>query len=547
MTFLEVPFREKDQAKSLGARWDNISKKWYVPTELKDELNKFERWLPTSELGAQSNSNQVNLPDSQNDLPLAMDTQSQKGAPLSQVLKKVQMALRQKFPGGTWVIAEIANLNRNRGHIYLELSETNAQGQTLASCRAMIWQSQVERLLGRFSLETGSELAVGQKILLLAEVNFHEQYGFSFVIQDIDPTFTLGELEAKLNSIRKQLIQEKLYELNKRYTLPNDFFRIAVIAPLAAAGLGDFRADADQLQQAGLCEFKYFYSAFQGDQVETEMLAALDAIESLHATNPFDALVILRGGGAKLDLNQLNLYPLAKRICEAKLPVLSGIGHERDNTILDEVAHTRYDTPSKVIADIRNRIFQQAHTARQNWLQIEQTSRLQVKQLHHQLDQLDHTIQNNSQACLFFWKDNLEPLKYQLQRQTRQKLNTTQETLEQLQNRILTAINQQIDRSKLHLEQNHQAILLEAKRSLDYQHSQIIQWIAFILSSGPKTQLNRGFVMAKNEQGMPIKTAKEAKRLGHLQLQFIDGSLEAEIPKKATIKPPENNLNEVDK
>lgn len=547
MTFLEVPFREKDQAKSLGARWDNISKKWYVPSELKDELNKFERWLPTSERGEQSNSNQVNLPDSQNGLPLELDTQSQKGMPLSQVLKKVQMALRQKFPGGTWVIAEIANLNRNRGHIYLELSETNAQGQTLASCRAMIWQSQVERLLGRFSLETGSELAVGQKILLLAEVNFHEQYGFSFVIQDIDPAFTLGELEAKLNSIRKQLIQEKLYELNKRYTLPNDFFRIAVIAPLAAAGLGDFRADADQLQQAGLCEFKYFYSAFQGEQVESEMLAALDAIESLHATNPFDALVILRGGGAKLDLNQLNLYPLAKRICEAKLPVLSGIGHERDNTILDEVAHTRYDTPSKVIADIRNRIFQKAHTARQNWLQIEQTSRLQVKQLHHQLDQLDHTIQNNSQACLFFWKDNLEPLKYQLQRQTRQKLNSTQETLEQLQNRILTAINQQIDRSKLHLEQNHQAILLEAKRSLDYQHSQIIQWIAFILSSGPKTQLNRGFVMAKNEQGMPIKTAKEAKRLGHLQLQFIDGSLEAEIPKKATIKPPENNLNEVDK
>lgn len=547
MTFLEVPFREKDQAKSLGARWDNISKKWYVPTELNDELSKFERWLPTSERGVQSNSNQVNRPDSQNGLPLELDTQPQKGMPLSQVLKKVQIALRQEFPGGTWVIAEIANLNRNRGHIYLELSETNAQGQTLASCRAMIWQSQVERLLGRFSLETGSELAVGQKVLMLAEANFHEQYGFSFVIQDIDPTFTLGELEAKLNSIRKQLIQEKLYELNKQLTLPNDFFRIAVIAPPAAAGLGDFRADADQLQQAKLCTFKYFYSAFQGDQVETEMLAAFDAIESLHEANPFDALVILRGGGAKLDLNQLNLYPLAKRICEAKLPVLSGIGHERDNTILDEVAHTRYDTPSKVIADIRHRIFQQAHTARQNWLQIEQTSRLQVKQLHHQLDQLDHTIQNNSQACLFFWKDNLEPLKYQLQRQTRQKLNSTQETLEHLQNRILTAINQQIDRRKLHLEQNRQAIQLEAKRSLDYQHSQIIQWIAFILSSGPKTQLNRGFVMAKNEQGTPIKTAKEAKRLGHLQLQFIDGTLEAEIPEKAMIKPPESNLNEVDK
>lgn len=531
MTFLDVPFKEKDQAKSLGARWDSVSRKWYVPNELADQLELFDRWLPLEQQAAIQPQN-----TQKGDLL----KEEQKGARLSVVLRNVQSALRLSFPGALWVIAEIANINRNRGHLYLELSETNSQGQTLASCRAMLWQSHVERLLGRFQLETGSELAVGQKVLLLAEVNFHEQYGFSLVIQDIDPSFTLGELEANLNEIRKQLISEKLYQLNKQLTLADDFFRVAVIAPPAAAGLGDFRADADALQQAGLCEFKYFYSAFQGDQVETEMLAAFDAIQSLHAANPFDALVILRGGGAKLDLNMLNLYPIARKICESKLPVLTGIGHERDNTILDEVAHTRYDTPSKVIADIRNHIFQQAHKAKQNWIQIEQASRLKVRQLENQLEQFDHLLQTNSQACLYFWKDKLEPLKYQLQRQGQQKLQVTAQRLEQLHQNINTAVIKQVDTVKVTLEQNQAAVLNEARRSVAYQHDQIIQWIAFILSSGPKTQLNRGFVIAKTDQGKPVKTAEQAKEIGHLKLQFIDGEVSAEVKPDAVIEPNTN-------
>ncbi|MDG6772930.1 exodeoxyribonuclease VII large subunit [Thiomicrorhabdus sp. ZW0627] len=532
MTFLDVPFKEKDQAKALGARWDSVSRKWYVPSELSEQLDQFERWLPIDQKTQPSSAD-----TRQGDL---LNEEEQKGTRLSIVLRNIQSALRRSFPGALWVIAEIANINRNRGHVYLELSETNEQGQTLASCRAMIWQSQAERLLNRFQLETGSELAVGQKVLLLGEVNFHEQYGFSFVIQDIDPSFTLGELEANLNSIRKQLISEKLYNLNKQLTLADDFFRIAVIAPPGAAGLGDFRADADALQQAGLCEFKYFYSAFQGEQVEPEMLAAFDAIQSLHSANPFEALVIIRGGGAKLDLNMLNLYPIARKICEAKLPVLTGIGHERDNTILDEVAHTRYDTPSKVIADVRQHIFQKAHQAKQNWIQIEQASRLKVRQLEHQLDQFDHLLQTNSQACLYYWKDKLEPLKYQLQRQGRQKLQATGDRLQQLHQHINATVIKQVDSVKMTLEQNQKTVLNEAQRSLEYQHDQIIQWIAFILSSGPKTQLNRGFVIAKSEQGEPIKTAKQAKETGRLNLQFIDGEIPAEISPDAEIKPNTN-------
>jgi len=537
MTYLEVPFKEKDQAKALGARWDGATKKWYVPSDLSEQLEHFNRWIPADNQQASSkiDSNSGDL-FAVNTAPLThTDKKPEKGAQLSVVLRNVQNALRNAFPGGLWVIAEISNINKNRGHVYLELSESNAQGQTLASCRAMIWQSNVVRLLNRFETETGSPFTVGQKVLLLAEVSFHEQYGFSFVVQDIDPSFTLGELEAKLNDIRKKLVFEGLYTLNKQLTLSEDFFRIAVIAPPAAAGLGDFRADADILQSCGLCEFTYFYSAFQGEQVQKEMFSALDAIESLHTSNPFDALVIIRGGGAKLDLNTLNIYDIAKRLCEAKLPVLTGIGHERDNTILDEVAHTRFDTPSKVIAGIRNKIVQQAQQAQQNWQQIEQSSRLRVKQAQQNIERWDQLIDKNSEAGLFYWKNNLEPLKYQIQKQGLKSIQVSAQKLEQLQQNIQVTANRQVEMTLLDIKQQLEHVNLEAGRALSFQQNQIIQWIAFILSSGPKTQLNRGFVIAKTEQGKPIKTALQAKESGLIKLQFIDGSVSAIIEKNAKI------------
>ena len=533
MTYLDVPFKEKDLAKSLGARWDGATRKWYVPTELTDQLGQFQRWIPDKTEQASSSTDDLFTSHATNTLP--KNNETDKGTELSVVLRNVQNALRGSFPGAIWVIAEISNINRNRGHVYLELSETNDQGQTKASCRAMIWQSNAERLLSRFETETGSEFAVGQKVLILAEVSFHEQYGFSFVIQDIDSSFTLGELEAQLNEIRKQLIREGLYALNKQQPLASDFFRVAVIAPPLAAGLGDFRADADILQKNNLCEFTYFYSAFQGEQVQSEMLSALDAIESLHAVNPFNALVIIRGGGAKLDLSALNIYNIAKRLCEAKLPVLTGIGHERDNTILDEVAHSRFDTPSKVIAGIRNAIFQQAQQARQNWQLIEQSSRLRVKNLQQNIERWDQMIDKNTQATLFYWKNNLEPLKHHIQKQGLKSIQNTQQKVQLWQQTIQSSANRQLEITQHDLEQNMSNVMLEAKRAVNYQKNQVIQWIAFILSSGPKTQLNRGFALVKTEQGKPIKTAKQAHKEGHVNLQFIDGSISAEIKPSSKI------------
>ncbi|GKT12960.1 MAG: exodeoxyribonuclease VII large subunit [Thiomicrorhabdus sp.] len=543
MRFLEVPFREKDLAKALGARWDGASKKWYVPTDLIDQIDEFSQWLPLDEgsstILSGSSSNTASAGNLTFDLNSNADFEQGgppaaekevKGIQLSALLRRVQQALRQCLPGATWVVAEIANINNSRGHIYLELTESNGQGQTVASSRAMIWQSQAQGLLSRFEADTGSALAIGQKILLLAEVSFHEQYGFSMVIQDIDSSYTLGELEQNLINLRKQLIKEGIYQQNRQFKLPADFFRIAVIAPPAAAGLGDFRADADMLQKAGLCDFKYFYSAFQGDSAEKELVSAFEAVHALHHANAFDVLVVIRGGGAKLDLNMLNLYPIAKALCDAKLPVLTGIGHERDNTILDEVAHSRFDTPSKVVAFIRHEIIQQAQQAKTNWQNIEHSSRLKIKYLEQDLNQLDQHIRHSSMNAINQSKQQLEPLQNTVQRLSEASVQRATQNIRELKQAIDAQLKTRIKMKKIEIDQLILTAEKEAERVLESRQQQIIQWISLILSSGPKTQLNRGFNIAKNlETGKPVTTASEALQVTELSLEFVDGSVTAKV------------------
>ena len=525
MTFLDVPFVEKDQAKSLGARWDAVSKRWYIPDTFDGDLNAFAKWLPAENMSPNDLFTQHNEA-----------TDEQKGMSLSEVMNRVQTVLRQGFPGATWVVAEISNINTRRGHIYLELSETNQQGQMVASCRAMIWQSQAGRLLTRFQTETGSELTVGQKVLFLAEVSFHSQYGFSLAIQDLDPSYTLGELEQNLNQIRKNLIKKGIYQQNKQQYLAEDFFRIAVIAPPEAAGLGDFRADADILQKHQLCEFKYFYSSFQGDAVETEMTAAIEAVLSLHQSNPYDALVIIRGGGAKLDLSMLNIESIAEKLCSIELAIMSGIGHERDNTIIDEIAHSRFDTPSKVIGYIRNQIVQQAKAAQNNWQQIEKTSVVSVQRLHNQINILQHGIIQNSQTITSRWQKALEPVIHEISRLSSRQINQVSQKIELTQQQIESTVVKHVAKTAMELDQLKSAVQERSLRTVETQKQQIIQSIAFILSSGPKAQLNRGFAMVKNQQSKPVTTAIKALNEPEIELQFSDGAIKAQIDPSQTIK-----------
>ncbi|WP_044406230.1 exodeoxyribonuclease VII large subunit [Thiomicrospira microaerophila] len=524
MLYLEVPFSQKELAKQQGARWDPLKKKWYIPDADNIDLSLFQAWLPLTEIMPEI------MPDLQpglvGDSDFSNPNRAEKNSlSLSQLLSQVQIKLQSQFPKAIWVRAEIANLNERRGHIYLELSENNDQGQTLANCRAMIWASTADSLLAQFEKTTGSTLKDGQKVLVQAQVNFHEKFGFSLVIQDIDPSFTLGEIEANLIAIRQRLIKEGVYQANKQRELARDFFRIAVISPPNAAGLGDFRAEADRLQHLNLCEFVYFHSAFQGEQVRDEMLAAFEAFDALHQKNAFDALVIIRGGGAKLDLNPLNQYELAKALCAMPIPVLTGIGHERDNTILDEVAHTRFDTPSKVINGIWQQISQQAKRAVDNWQRIESGALQRLQNATAHLSQLKQQLEHNQARSFSYWQHQLAPLFAQIQSRSQQQLGQNKVRLDSLIAQVYRQAKQPIARLKTDLLAHQQQVEASAKKAVIFYRQQSQQTLSFILSSGPQTQLKRGFAMAKTDANQPISSAQQAAKLNEFSLQFTDGEL----------------------
>lgn len=529
MRYLEVPYPDKDKAKQQGARWDPLKKKWYIPDPDKVDMRLFQAWLPQE----QPEDNTL-LTDpsamSQADL-LTPDSAERPSLSLTQLLNQVQTKLQQAFPQAVWLRAEIANLNERRGHIYLELSENNEQGQTLASCRAMIWASQAEGLLKRFEQTTGSALQEGQKILVQVQLNFHEKFGFSLLVQDIDPKFTLGEIEANLIAIRQKLIKAGLYQANKQFTLAADLFRIAVISPPNAAGLGDFRAEADALEHHQLCEFVYIHSAFQGEQVLDEMMAAFDVFKALHDKQAFDALVIIRGGGAKLDLNPLNQYELAEAIALAPLPVFTGIGHERDNTILDEVAHSRFDTPSKVIAGIWHRIAQSAQQAMQHWRQIESQSQHQLQKYQAGLLQIKQKIDHNQERSLLFWRNKTDPLFAQIQAKSQQRISQERAGLDYYLETIYTQAQQPIRRFSLKINELHGQVEQSSKRAVVVYRQQIKQTLSFILSSGPQSQLSRGFAMAQTQDGKPITSAKQALKASTFNLEFQDGRLAVKATK----------------
>ena len=353
---LKVPYAEKDQAKVHGARWDRENQTWYASPGT--DLENLKRWLPR---GVLTESTEPNQPPAK---------AAEKGIALTELLDRVKGVINEGFPRAEWVRAEISELRGKNGHLYLTLCERNDQGDILAQVKGIIWRNRAEGITAKFEEATGEGLKTDIKILCLAKVRFDALYGLDLIIEDVDPSYTLGDLAAKLARIREKLQQTGLYARNKQLPAPVEFVRVAVISPETSAGLGDFRQEADRLQTAILCEFHLFPATFQGVEtspsIQTAVLQALTA----HKQKPFDALVVIRGGGSVTDLAWLNDLDLAKLLCQSPVPIFTGIGHERDNTILDEIAHTRFDTPSKVALHISTTIKDNALAAIQVWERI---------------------------------------------------------------------------------------------------------------------------------------------------------------------------------
>lgn len=260
---------------------------------------------------------------------------------------RIRNAISTQLPGSYWVRAEISEGRQNaNGHFYCRFIEKNAAGTDIASAAGIIWAGTYVTLRARFERETGQRLGAGIKVLVRVRINFHERYGLSLLVEDIDPSYTLGDMVRRRKEIIDKLTAEGVVNLNKQLVLPRLLLRIAVITSETAAGFGDF---CNHLAHGGHMfniKIKLFPAIMQGDKVEQSVINALNAV--LAESKDWDAVVIIRGGGAVSDLNGFDTYLLAANVAQFPLPVITGIGHERDETVLDLVANVRCKTPTAV-------------------------------------------------------------------------------------------------------------------------------------------------------------------------------------------------------
>jgi exodeoxyribonuclease VII large subunit len=570
ITYLTVAFREKDAVKALGARWDGEARKWYVP-EGKD-LSAFALWLPA---GAQPAADLVVAGNAPAVVSAGSDlTASSTGVPLSRLLAGVAQAVSDAFAAGVWTTAEVLRVSGKGGHVFLELSERDSNGQVLAKANATIWARTAQAIIPAFEQATGAMLADGIKLMVRARPVFKPQFGFSLDIDAIDPAYTLGDLEARKRDIRERLKREQLFGRNKALPAPWDFTTFIVVSPHAAAGLGDFAKEADRLVQAGLCRIHYVHSRFQGEGAAGEIRQAMaDALADLEPQGLPDAVVIIRGGGAVNDLAWLNDYDLARFICECPVPVLAGIGHERDDTLVDEVAHTRFDTPSKVIAGIEQHIVRRAREAQAGFDAVMALAMQATDRATTRTTQLQQSIRQNAMATIAQARatgaETVAAIRLGTTQRVHQAARDTAgyladvrtgatQSLADARHRVPTAMHTvrtaafaAVGNARVQLAASHPATLdrarvdlSRARTALDTSMQAVIErsrqavraadtgaeaLVREIAGQGPEKTIGRGFAMVRTPDGKTLTTAQAAARATHIEVRFHDGAIGATV------------------
>ena len=566
--YLNVPFAQKDAAKSLGARFDGAVKRWYVDDGR--DLAVSAQWLPTPVEAPSSlspSSTDLALPLSEEALALPRA----KGIPLSRLLNGVASAVAQAFSKGVWTLVEVVEA-RVRGHVYLELSERDGNGQPVAKARAMIWSATAARILPEFEKATGAVIGAGIKLLVLARPVFHAQHGFSLEIDAIDPEYTLGDLEARKREIRERLQREGVFEHNRRQEPPWDYRCVLVVAPEDAAGLGDFRKESERLERFGVCRFVYAHSRFQGEGAAREIVSAMvQALEAFPKGAPPDAIALIRGGGAVNDLAWLNDYDLARFICDQDIPVLTGIGHERDNTLPDEVAHQRFDTPSKVIAGIEHQILQRTREARMAAEAVFTAAGRLTQRVRADVDRSEAQVRADAQAhlararhgstqamgqvevasmlqvheaaarSLARWNEaqgearrHLAAARQQVPALLHDVRARAQASVAEARGGSELALHAVVDRGRAAtraasqaVEDRLQRVAERAQGSLQTARNQAEALMREVTGQGPEKTLARGFAIVRTLEGKPVTDQAQARALPALEIQFRDGVVPA--------------------
>lgn len=310
---------------------------------------------------------------------------------LAEFCAQISDELDRSFPETYWVRCEIASLSEKSGHLYMDLVEKGQRGLFVARQRATCWNGRQQMLRAYFEQETGNRLQVGMQVLLEVEVRFHAVYGLSLDVQNIDPQYTLGDLARQRQETITRLQEEGIFDMQRMLSLPTLTRRLAVVSAGDAAGYGDF---VHQLEESA---YRFsptlFPAAMQGDRAAQSIVSALDAIAAVE--EEFDAVVIIRGGGASSDLTCFDDYTLAAHCAQFPLPILAGIGHTRDVSVVDMVAYQSLKTPTAVAAFLVERMDEQLARIEQWQQRLQQTALRQVQLRQHRVELAEQRLTNS--------------------------------------------------------------------------------------------------------------------------------------------------------
>ena len=352
---------------------------------------------------------------------------------LSELLGQVKGALEKGLPDQYWVVAEIMELRENR-HCYLELIEKSEENDSLlARVRATIWASRYGMLRPFFEASTGTRLKSGIKILCKASVEFHAQYGLSLNITDIDPSYTLGDLARKKQEVIQRLRKEGVFDMNRELSFPLVPQHIAVISSETAAGYGDFMETIQNNRHEFYFHSTLFPAVMQGDEAPLSITSAMEDI--YESDSDFDCVVLIRGGGSKADLESFNHYDLSYFITQFPLPVITGIGHERDESVADMVAHKGLKTPTAVAEFLVDQLlaFEFQLSAMQDRLST--SVRMRVQGDLSRLERYGRDMMHLSKALLFQQSEQLHQTEGILRRELANLLEREGNYLAQLKKR----------------------------------------------------------------------------------------------------------------
>lgn len=418
----------------------------------------------------------------------------------------VREVIENVFDRSFWVEAELSEAREVQGHCYMELIQKNDRYATpIAKASAKCWRNVWGRLKVKFEQTTGQSLRAGMQVMLKVTANFHEAYGFSWIVQDIDPTYTLGDMARKRMEIIRQLQEEGVIDMQKSLTLPMFAQHIAVISSEGAAGYGDF---CHQLldNEAGLWfETELFPAVMQGDQVEPTVIAALDAINA--RLEAFDAVVIIRGGGATADMSGFDTLNLAENVANFPLPIITGIGHDRDESVLDMVSFKRVKTPTAAAAFLVDHLSQVASLVAdcQNRIVNEVTHRMDLAKT--KLQRLSERIPSQFSLVKERQNNHIDRLTTTISTLMEKKLLNEQYRLRQLTDKLQPSVERRctfernrLERLELRMKSLDPALLLRRGYSITLFHGKTVR-DASLLKKGDEleTRVAQGRIKSRVE------------------------------------------------